>query len=59
MARDGFEVAVNGINNNYKNSNGKTNGISAYSNGHKVNGTYSKVRFFLQSFILSLNQEMI
>ncbi|XP_048733485.2 serine palmitoyltransferase 2-like isoform X2 [Ostrea edulis] len=42
MARDGFEVAVNGINNNYKNSNGKTNGISAYSNGHKVNGTYSK-----------------
>lgn len=44
MARDGFEVVVNGINNNYKHSNGKSNGISAYSNGHKVNGTQSKVR---------------
>lgn len=44
MARDGFEVAVNGINNNYKHSNGKSNGISAYSNGHKVNGAQTKVQ---------------
>ncbi|XP_022332551.2 serine palmitoyltransferase 2-like isoform X1 [Crassostrea virginica] len=43
MARDGFEVAVNGINNNYKHSTGKSNGISAYSNGHKTNGACKKV----------------
>lgn len=38
MVRDGFEVVVNGINNNYKYLNGKFNGIFVYLNGYKVNG---------------------
>lgn len=54
MARDGFEVAVNGINNNYKHSTGKSNGISAYSNGHKTNGACKKVRIiFYLRFLLN------